>query len=502
MMRGFKACISAAHPLAVETGIEVLRQGGNAVDAAIAVSYMLGVVEPHASGIGGGGVMLVQPADGDAEVLDYRETAPLSGRMSAAEAGVPGLVRGMEQARARYGTMSMERLIEPAIRAAQQGVPASAALARQIGKSAQLQADRHAPLFPGGEPLRAGERLVQPELAETMRGIQRHGADWFYRGEPARRLMARVDGLEQRDFDAYRVEIRKPVRARLGEWEIVTVPPPFGGVTLAQALKLAFMTELHKQAPGSAAYCHLWGEIMRLCYETRQTSLADPAFHDVSAEELLGDDYLRAMQRRIRPDLAVRAEFPGEVSHTTHFNIIDAQGMCVSVTNTIGGFFGNGIWESGFFLNNQLRNFSDAPASPNRFQPGKRPMSFAAPSIIRNARAALVIGAAGGKRIPTQLAMIVMKVVQYGFGLEEAIASPRVFIDDGVLYAETPQDADAAAQLERLGYRVEHNPDPMFYGGVQGLYLDFADKEVQGASDPRRGGSWAVWDPEGDSEHA
>ena len=492
MYKKHSACISAAHPIAVEAGMSVLRNGGNAVDAAISISYMLGVVEPYASGVGGGGVMLVLPADGaEATVVDYREVAPMSGVISKAEVGVPGFVRGMEEAHARFGSMAIQSLLEPAIRMAEQGFPAGKALVRQLAKTEHVPREEYPQFYPEGNPLSLGDLLKQPLLADTMRKIQQSGADWFYEKELADAIAEKIEGMDKNDLRKYNVSIKKPVYSQYDEFQIITAPPPFGGVTLVQALKLSEALDLHKYSQSSAAYYHLWGEIINKCYALRKSTLGDPDFNHVPVEELVSNTYMRQLADQISLDALSYEQTPQDVANTTHFVVTDASGMCVSVTNTIGGFFSTGISVGGFFLNNQLRNFTADPLSPNQPHPGKRPQSYIAPTILRNQHdRTIVIGASGGKRIPMTLAMIIMKIVKQQLTLEDAISSSRVFIDDGELYAETPLDLGVTNQLVQLGYKVQHNPDPMYYGGVQGLIIHHESSDLFGASDPRRGGAW------------
>lgn len=482
--------VSAAHSLAVEAGMSVLEAGGNAVDAAIAVSYMLGVVEPYASGIGGGGVMLVVPPEGsDPVICDYREIAPMSGIVSPQQVGVPGFVRGMGELHRRFGTVDMSELLDPAIQAAESGFPAGAALHRQLVNTQHLPAERFPEFFPDGEPLRTGERLQQPLLAETMRMIRDKGARWFYEGEPARRISELVEGMEPGDFQAYQVLFREPVRASYDRFDLVTCPPPFGGLTLIQALKLSERLQVSDRSGDSADYLHLWGEIFSQCYALRKTTMGDPDFCDLSVSGLLDRELLERMAANVRPDVVSAQAAQEDVANTTHFCVADRQGMVVSATNTIGGFFTTGLTEGGYFLNNQLRNFTDSEESPNRPEPGKRPQSFVCPTVLRSPEHTIVIGSAGGKRIPMVLAAILNQIAAKGSSLVEAVAAPRFFIDQNEVYLEAEPPAVLEKRLVQLGYEVKHHPDAMFYGGVHGLMLLHESRTLLGAADPRRGGA-------------
>lgn len=495
MSNSYPYGVSAAHPLAVEAGMKVLGSGGNAVDAAIAVSYMLGVAEPYASGIGGGGVMLIVPSAPSVEprLCDYREIAPLSGVISEQKVGVPGFVKGMESVHKRYGKLSMNSILEPAIQAAEEGFPAGYALHRQLNTSQHLNRELFPELYPDGEPLQEGALLRQPLLAETMKSIVEGGAAWFYEGPPAQEISSLVEGMKPSDFRHYEVVYREPLKARIGDYQLLTCPPPFGGVTLLQALLASRACELDKTEPYSADQLHGWGELFSQCYALRSTTMGDPAFTDPPVDWLLGSELINELAAKTSEAPVARPSGPGDVANTTHFCVVDADGMIVSVTNTVGGFFTTGLAWGGCFLNNQLRNFTDeVEGSLNLPQPGKRPQSYVTPTIASNSEKTITIGSAGGKRIPFVLATILTGLMKGEASIEQAIAAPRFFIDERVVYTEEPLSEATVNRLEQIGYEVRHHPDVMFYGGVHGLMLSKKTGELFGAADPRRGGSWSV----------
>lgn len=486
--------VSAAHPLAVEVGLSVLKSGGNAVDAAIAVSYMLGVVEPYASGIGGGGVMLIFPASAQEPVVcDYREVAPMSGIISREEVGVPGFVKGMQGIHELFGSIDMQTLLDPAVKAAEEGFPVGEALYRQLMKMQHIQPQNFPEFFPKGIAIQPGEQLVQSLLAHTMRSILDHGSDWFYQGELARQISSFIDGMKETDFQNYKISFKQPLYSEFDNYDLITCPPPFGGVSLIQALKMSEALHLHAFPEGSVPHTHLWGEIMSKCYELRSTTMGDPDFYNLPSRRLISRECINSLAGSIRLDQSSEAAVTiGDVGNTTHFAIVDRDGMLVSTTNTIGGFFGPGIAVGGFFLNNQLRNFSSNVDSPNACEPGKRPQSFACPTILRNHKQSIVIGSAGGKRIPMMMSTILETMVKRDKGIEEAVANTRFFIDEKVVHMESQFLAEVEEELLRLGYEVVHNPDPLFYGGVHGLTVAHDTGQVLGAADPRRGGTWGV----------
>lgn len=489
-MKQQEACLSTAHPLATEAGMRIMRQGGNAVDAAIAVSFALGVVEPYASGLGGGGVMLISKPESAADVLDYRETAPMSGIISESESGIPGFVRGMQVLHEQYGELVWSELIEPAVQLAEEGYPANEAIVRQLNKSSQLDPLLFPMFFPNGETIKVGELIVQPLLARTLRSIQLYGGDWFYEGELADRMVEKIEGFAKSDFHSYKVQHKKPIVAQYAGCEMLTAPLPFGGVTLLQAIKMSEQHRLHEYEPHSSMFYHIWGECMAQCYKVRKEQLGDPDYIVVDVDELTKDETITAWVEQMDVNQLSRQASLGDVANTTHFVIMDASGMCVSATHTIGGFFTTGLSIGGFFMNNQLRNFTEDERSPNRPSPGKRPQSYVCPTIFRNEEQTLAIGAAGGKRIPLTLAMVIMRMLKQGQSIEEALAADRFFIDEGIMYSEAPLLDSIRAELEHIGYEVQHNPDAMFYGGVQALQLMHRSGKMVGAADPRRGGGW------------
>ncbi|WP_010272473.1 gamma-glutamyltransferase family protein [Paenibacillus senegalensis] len=487
--------VSAAHPLAVEAGMKILGSGGNAVDAAIAVSYMLGVAEPYASGIGGGGVMLIVPADPAAEprICDYREIAPLSGVVSEQKVGVPGFVKGMESVHKRYGKLPMKSILEPAIEAAVDGFPAGPALHRQLNSSQHLAREQFPELYPDGEPLPEGAVLRQPQLAETMRGIAEGGAAWFYEGAPAQEISSLVEGMKPSDFRHYEVVYREPLKTRLGDYQLLTCPPPFGGVTLLQGLLASQACGLDEAEAYSAEQVHGWGELFSQCYTLRSTTMGDPAFSEPPVDWLLSAELIGQLASQAAEGPVSRPPGPGDVANTTHFCVVDAEGMIVSVTNTVGGFFTTGLTWGGCFLNNQLRNFTDeVEGSLNLPQPGKRPQSYVTPTIVSGPKRTIAIGSAGGKRIPFVLATILTAMMKRDASIEQAVAAPRFFVDERVVYTEEPLAETTKNRLEQIGYEVRYHPEVMFYGGVHGLMLSKETGELHGVADPRRGGSWSA----------
>jgi len=493
--------VVSAHRLASQVGVEVLRRGGNAVDAAVAVGYALAVVYPVAGNLGGGGFMTIRLADGRATFLDFRETAPRAASetmyldalgspvpgastLGHLAVGVPGGIAGLEHVRERFGTEAREALLAPAIALAEDGFAltdgdvallalANAELARDPAAAAIFLRE--------GRPLSVGERLVQGDLAATLRAIAKDGAHGFYRGPVAAELVraSRAGGglLSAEDLAGYRVRERRPVACDYRGYRIVSAPPPSsGGVTLCLALHALETYPLATWGLDSADYVHTLAEVLRRAFVVRNTRLGDPDFVANPVEELLEDGYAAALRARIDPGRAavsvdlMPAATLGERPQTTHYSVIDAQGNAVSVTTTLNGAFGAKVvgGSTGVLLNNEMDDFTVKPGVPNLFglvqgranavAPGKRPLSSMSPTIVlRDGRPVLVVGSPGGPRIITTVLQVILNVIDHGMDVAAAIAAPRLhhqwlpdtlFVELGRLSAET------RAALEQRGHHI------------------------------------------------
>ncbi len=525
-----RGVVAAPESVASEVGAAVLRAGGNAVDAAVAVHFALAVTYPRAGNLGGGGFMLVHTDSGDV-AIDYRETAPAaasrdlyldaSGEVVARlsldthrAAGVPGSVAGMWLAHARFGSLPWARLLAPAIRIAERGWRIDE---RTAATFADQRRDGFRDYFHGT----AGDLLVQPELAATLRRIAARGPDGFYRGETARLIvaeMARGNGLiTLADLAAYRPVVRAPVAGTYRGLRVVSMPPPSsGGVALLEMLNLLERYEpgrlmadpdgtVHPLAPG---YVHLVAEIEKRVFADRAEYLGDPDFVPVPVESLISKAYAArratgiALERRTAPG-AVR---PGLAAHeseqTTHFSIVDRHGNAVANTTTLNDSYGSGIVVrgAGFLLNNEMDDFSARPGAPNLYgvtggeanaiAPGKRMLSSMCPTFVyRGDRLWLVLGTPGGPTIFTTVFQVIVNRVDFGMSLEEAVAAPRFHhqwppraMDADPIDFERGNEPYAAARrtLEALGYVIRAR-GPL--GDVQAI--EIADGRARGASDPR-----------------
>jgi len=489
----------AQEPLAADVGLEVLRDGGNAIDAAVAVAFALAVTHPAAGNLGGGGFLLARFADGRTAFVDFRERAPkrahrnlyldAEGRPTGESitgwraCGVPGTVRGLELAHGNYGRKSWAALIAPAVRLAREGFPVSWQLSESLESAKALAAseESHRIFQRNGKYYEPGELLVQAELAATLERIARGGAAEFYEGETARRLadqMERHGGLiTLEDLRDYRAVERPVLRGAYRGYEILTAPPPSsGGIGLLQMLGMLEGSGYERAGFGAAATIHHVAEVMRRFYADRSEFLADPDYFRVPLGRLLDPAYLARRRRSIEPDRATPSERlrPGEAaeperSQTTHLAIVDPEGNAVALTYTLNGAFGSGVTVAGlgFLLNNEMDDFSVKPGTPNMFglvqgeanaiEPGKRPLSSMTPTIVlRDGRLFLVLGAPGGSRIINGVLQVLLNVVDFTMNIQDAVDRPRFHHQwkPDTLFLEDGFSPDTIELLGRRGHRI------------------------------------------------
>jgi gamma-glutamyltranspeptidase/glutathione hydrolase len=524
-----RAAIASAHPLATEAGFEILRAGGNAFDAAVAVSAALAVVEPESSGLGGGGFFLLRYADGRAVFLDARETAPSGARRerflaadgtldrekalnSALAAGIPGLPAALERVAVAHGRLPLARTLAPAIRLASEGFPAGPKYRRlAAARLAVLRRDPTAAriFLREGEVPKEGTLIVQPELAEVLRRLASEGSGFFYRGGFAERLAAEVRRLggvwTGEDLATYRLREREPLRIRHGEAEILTAPPPSaGGVALATGL--AILERFPWRELGPVDRAHLLAETWRRTFRDRAEHLGDPDFVEVPLGLLTHPAYGAGLAAAIRLDRASESAWlpgsgPSESgADTTHFSIIDSEGHIATVTQTINLPFGAGIVVpgTGILLNNEMDDFALAEGQgnaygligtpPNAPAPGKRMLSSMTPTIVIGGERVAALGSPGGSRIVSMVMLAVLDVLE-GRSAEEVVARPRIhhqFLPDVLSAEQGALDAAAQAALGRRGHRllVEDRP----WGNMQIVIWDRRRGLLEAASDPR----WAL----------
>lgn len=489
------AAVASETRLASLAGVEILRAGGNAVDAATATAFALAVTYPEAGNIGGGGFMLVRMADGRSAAIDYREVAPLaatrhmflddSGRatnrsnVGPLASGVPGSVAGVIAAQQRFGVLPLARVMQPAITLAQEGFVLDSQVARTI-ESNRTHIARFAgaaKFLPGGTPLGVGQRLRQPELARTLRAIADSGAAAFYTGSLSRAIVddMRAQGviITAEDLARYRAEIREPLRGTYRGHTVMTMPPPSSGMTLLETLNI-----LEGFAPlppfESARYKHLLAASLQRAFVDRNRYLADPGFSPVPVERLT-DKSRAALLRAGIGDRATATtsllEGPREGTETTHYSVVDEAGNAVAATTTINSLFGSGVYlpTVGFFLNDEMDDFATNPDAPNRtglnqgghnaIVPGKRMASSMMPTIVldRQGRPMLLVGARGGPRIITSVTQTIVNVIDHRMGIADAINAPRIHhqaVPDSILFERRGFSEATLDSLRAMGWSV------------------------------------------------
>ncbi|HQU15800.1 MAG: gamma-glutamyltransferase [Chromatiales bacterium 21-64-14] len=535
-VRAQHGMVVTAQHLASEVGVDILRAGGNAVDAAVAVGYALAVVHPCCGNLGGGGFMLIHRADGGDVFINFREKAPAAARRDLfldrngnvipglstgtyLSVGVPGTVLGLDTALRRYGTMTRAQVMAPAIRLARAGFVLQAGdvqLLNQRAADFARQPNVASIFLKAGKPYRAGERLVQPQLAHTLEQIEKLGPDAFYRGAIAAAVVAasrRNGGLLSRaDFAHYTVEEEHPVGCTYRGYQILSAPPPSsGGTTLCEILNVVAGYPMAKLGFHSARSIHYLVEAMRRAYADRNTYLGDPDFVTNPIARLLAPAYAAQLRKGIRafhatPSAQVHGGLgPPEGDDTTHYSIVDAHGNAVAVTYTLNYFFGSGLiaGNTGFFLNNEMDDFTSKPGVPNSYglvqgprnavAPGKRPLSSMSPTIVlHNGRLFMVTGSPGGSRIITITLETILNVIDYGMNIEAAVAAPRIhqqWLPD-VVYAEPDAISPPVLKaLEQMGYSVVVQPP---WGAAEAILVDPHNGLREGANDPRRPAGLAV----------
>jgi gamma-glutamyltranspeptidase/glutathione hydrolase len=492
------AMVVTEEPLATEVGVAVLKAGGNAVDAAVAVGFALAVTHPFAGNIGGGGFMLVRFADGRATFIDFREKAPLQadremyldahGKLTKDSlvgwraSGVPGSVRGFELAHKKYGHRSWTELLEPAVQLASDGFPVSYSLSESLESANTI---RLLSQFADSKRIflsvKYGARLVQPELAATLKRIQDHGASEFYEGETAKKFaaaMAANGGLVTlEDLKQYQAVERTPLRGHYREYEVITSPPPSsGGIGILQMLGMLEGSGYEKAGAGSAASIHYVAEVMRRFYADRSEYFGDPDFVKVPIPQLLDPRYIASRRQSIDPRHTTPSDqirpgnlTPYEKTETTHYNIVDSQSNAVAVTYTLNGGYGSGVTVPGlgFLLNNEMDDFAAKPGEENLFhliqgeanaiQPGKRPLSSMTPTILTRAgQPFLVLGAPGGSRIINGVFEVILNVLDFHMNVQDAVDWPRFhhqWMPDQ-LFLEKGISPDTVSLLRDMGHKI------------------------------------------------
>jgi len=523
--------VTAQH-LATDVGVDVLKNGGNAVDAAVAVGYALAVVYPTAGNIGGGGFMTIRLKDGKTTFLDFRERAPLAATKTMyldakgdivprasldgyLAVGVPGSVMGFETAREKYGTKSRQDLLAPAIRYAKEGFTLEQGDVANISGSAKRLAKDEAAakifLKAEGKPYAAGEKLVQPDLAAVLSSIADKGPDAFYKGMPADAIakasQAKGGILAKEDFEQYAVRELKPVECSYRGYDIISSPPPSsGGVIICEILNVLEDYPLSFLGYGSAETVHLMVEAMRHAYVDRNAALGDPDFVENPMSTLLDKGYAKAIRAKIDPyksgtSAGLKPLGAKESVETTHYSIIDDEGNAVAVTYTLNGSFGAGVVApgTGILLNNEMDDFTSKPGVPNLYglvqgeanaiAPKKTPLSSMSPTIVtKDGKPFMVIGSPGGSRIITITLEAILNVIDFGMDISQAVNAPRIhhqWQPDKIYLEPYTLSPDTIRSLIAMGHTLDDGSGPPQWGQAAGILVggkSLADIEKGGGA--------------------
>src|SRR3982751_1624145 len=529
--------VVSAHRFASKAGIDVLKAGGNAVDAAVAVGYALAVTFPEAGNLGGGGFLTVRFHDGRTAFIDFRETAPAKAtatmyqdangnpipalsRRGYLAVGVPGTVSGLELARTRFGTRSRAALMASAIRLARDGFVLDQGDADMLADAAdefRKNPPSAAIFLNHGQPWKPGQRLVQTDLARSLSEIAKSGTAAFYDGPIAAKIAAasKAGGgiLSTGDLAGYKARELKPLECDYRGYHMISAPPPSsGGVVLCETFNILEGYPVAELGFHSAAGTHLLVEAMRRAYHDRNLNLGDPSFVTVDTAHFIDKRYAAQLRQGIDPDHATPSASlggiggGGEGRNTTHFSIVDKDGNAVSLTYTLNDWFGAHVTAAGtgILLNDEMDDFSAKPGAPNMYglvegpnnavAPGKRPLSSMTPTIVtKDGKLVMVVGTPGGSRIPSAVIETISNVVDFGMTVTEAVDAPRVhhqWLPDEIGYEQLGLSADTIAKLEAMGHKVM----PMDYGNQVAAILvgapaigvkPLGDDHLYGAIDPR-----------------
>ena len=475
--------VSSSSPIATKVGMEILQNGGNAVDAAIAVSYVLGVVEPWGSGIGGGGGMLIYDSLNDEfDFFNYKDSAPISSSKKLSNIGVPGFVKGMELIHKYYGSIDIKCLMDPAINYAKNGFKIDYVLAEQIKiyEKYYISDDLY---DDNGEILKYGDILIQNHLAETLEEIQQNGSKAFYEGYIADKIISRST-LTKEDLKNYKVDRLEPVKGTYLDYEIISAPAPFSGVTLIQMLKMFEKISINNSYYDSQSYIDDLNFITCITAADRVNNIGDSNFYNINDNYLVSDEYIDTLLKKDRIDY----EDDKEHESTTHFVILDNNKMMVSATNTLGGFWGAKEYVSGIYLNETLNNFSLISGKINSYEPGKIPRTFTAPTIIKKGNKYIMgIGSPGGSKIIKILAPVLLDILQFNTDIKTAVDKSRVvFVDDKNLSVEDINSIDLA-KLKNTDYIISEKKNRFYFGSVQVIGISSEEGFFSTIDDRRNG---------------
>ncbi len=536
-----RGMVASATEFASEAGIEILKSGGNAIDAAIAIGFALAVTYPNAGNIGGGGFMLVCMPNGETFAIDYRETAPMASHremyldqkgepikdasvIGYKAVGTPGTVAGFELAHQKFGKLKWEILLEPAIKLAKDGFPVSSNLARQLRDSTN-------PIFNFSESRRIfhkgnnfyneGEILKQPDLAQTLKRIQKYGAKDFYEGKTAHLIVKDIQEnggiITLEDLKNYKAKIREPLVGIYRNYKIITMPPPSsGGTILIEMLNILENFDLKNYEHNSSRKYHLIIEAMKRAFYDRAKYFGDPDFIKIPVNTLISKEYAYQLAHSIDTNYATPSSsiqnidlYLNESHETTHFTVVDENGIVVVNTYTLNGSYGCGavVKEAGFLLNNEMDDFTIKPGHPNIYgliqgeanviEPNKRPLSSMTPTIVlKDEKVYLALGSPGGPTIINSVLQVIINVIDHGMNLQQAINAPRIhhqWLPDVVKFEAFGLAEDVRKSLELKGHSFEiFSKNFPYIGDVEAIMIDPETKIRYGGSDFRNPDAKAI----------
>ncbi len=532
-----KGMVVSANSLATDVGIEILKKGGNAVDAAVAVGFALAVTYPYAGNLGGGGFMVIHLKNGHNTTIDYREKAPISAykdmyldkngnyisersQSGATSVGVPGSVAGLIFALKKYGSMSLSKVIQPAINLAKNGwildKPTAESFKKNFHKFKKYPSS-YKIFSQNGKAFKEGDLFVQKDLGWTLEQIKTKGTDGFYKGKVAELLVKQIQKnngyITLDDLKKYKPVERKPIYGTYRGYKIVSMPPPSsGGIALVELLNILENFSFEKNEWGSSSYINKLVEAMKYIYADRTYHLGDKDFYPVPEEKLISKDYAKTIFDKLTPTAVPSEDISTilpidykESTETTHYSVYDEFGNAVSVTTTINSGYGSKIVVdgAGFLLNNEMDDFSAKPGEPNQFgllgsiansiQPEKRMLSSMTPTIVlKNDKPYIIVGSPGGSTIITVVLQVILNVLDFEMNIQEAVSVPRIhhqWFPDKIYVEKFSINKDTEKVLRNMGYEIANRNNTFrILGSAQAILIDSVTKTIYGASDPRRNG--------------
>lgn len=517
---GENGVVSSAHYEATKVGVDIIKKGGNAIDAAVAVGFALSACEPYYSGIGGGGFMTIRFAKtGEVVFLDFREYAPeisdentwpkdengeyvkYANMIGGPSIAVPGEIKGLLYALKKYGTMTREDVLDPAIKLAKDGFTVGPAFSETLKEYYNFYSENPETMkvfYNDGLPYEVGELYKNKDLARTLEIIKEKGEDGFYKGEIAKAIVesAQAAGgtLSLKDLENYKINVRKPVKGTYRGYEIISSPPSSsGGTHIIEILNILENYDIGSLKVNSAEYIHLFSEAYKLSFADRAKYMGDTAFLEVPLSGLTNKEYAKQLSKKINLNKALTYEAGNpwiyESKNTTHYSIMDKEGNMVAVTKSIN--YGSGITAkgTGIMLNNTMADFDTGAGKANSIEPNKIPLSSMSPTLVlKDNKPFMVIGSPGGTRIITTVAQVISKVIDHKMDIQEAIDSPRFFDGYGEIKLESRIGKNEREKLEKMGHKVTATMDwDRYYGGVHGVIIEKNGK-LRGGADPRRDG--------------